>query len=184
VSESSDSGRPSETRGEVLDVLRELLTGRRDDDVVALVTQLVANNAELALRAAKVSQLEKRNTELEKQLERVLARYKQSEAVSKAQLVLFIDALSRGEVADETTHDDDPRPDANGRLRDASGIDEPGDDEPKTKPPRNQPGRPKPAPPSCRACPTPSRCQRRNVPVPVAARSAAAWVTTSPRSSS
>ena len=86
MSESSDSGKPSETRGEVLDVLRELLTGRRDDDVVALVTQLVANNTELALRAAKLSQLEKRNAELEKQLERVLARYKKSEAVRTAQL--------------------------------------------------------------------------------------------------
>jgi transposase len=150
VSQSSDSGRPSEARGEVLDVLRELLTGRRDDDVVALVTQLVANNTELARRAAKVSQLEKRNAELEKQLERILARYKKSEAVSKAQLVLFIDALSRGEIIDETTGDDDPRPDANGRLRDASGIDEPNDDEPKTKPPRNQPGRRNPAPPHLR----------------------------------
>jgi len=155
VSESSDSGRPSETRGEVLDVLRELLTGRRDDDVVALVTQLVANNTELALRAAKLSQLEKRNAELEKQLERVLARYKKSEAVSKAQLVLFIDALSRGEVADETTSDDDPRPDANERLRHKSGIDEPDDDEPKTKPPRNQPGRRRPAPPHLPRVPNP-----------------------------
>ena len=155
MSESSDSGRPSETRGEVLDVLRELLTGRRDDDVVALVTQLVANNTELALRAAKLSQLEKRNAELEKQLERVLARYKKSEAVSKAQLVLFIDALSRGEVADETTSDDDPRPDANERLRHKSGIDEPDDDEPKTKPPRNQPGRRRPAPPHLPRVPNP-----------------------------
>lgn len=161
VSDSSDSRGSSETHGEVLDVLRELLTGGRDDDVVALVTQLVANNTELAVRAAKVSELEKRNAELEKQLERVLARYKKSEAVSKAQLVLFLDALSRGEIGDLTA-EGDLRRDANERLRDASGIDETPDGEPKTKPPRRKPVR-RPPPPDLPRIENP-------IPVPAADR--------------
>ncbi len=142
-------------------MLRELLTVRRDDDVVALVTQLVANNTDLAVRAAKVSQLEKRNAELEKQLERVLARYKKSEAVSKAQLVLFLDALSRGEAGD-VIEEGDPRGDANERLRDASGIDQARDDEPKTKPPR-RPSVRRPAPPDLSRIENP-------IPVPAADR--------------
>lgn len=161
VSESSDSGRPSEPRGGVVDVLRELLTVGRDDDVVALVTQLVANNSELAVRAAKVSELERRNVELEKQLERLLARYKKSEAMSKAQLVLFLDALSRGEAGD-VTEEGDPRRDANERLRDASGIDEADDDEPRTKPPGRKPVR-RPAPPELSRVENP-------IPVPTADR--------------
>lgn len=129
-------------------MLRGLLADGRADDVVSLVTQLVANNTELAVQAAKATTekaaLEKRTADLEKQLQRLLDRYKKSEAVSKAQLVLFIDALSRGEAGD-VLGDDDPRRGANEELRKASGIDDP-DDEPKTKPPRNQPVR-KPAPP-------------------------------------
>lgn len=49
-----------EHRGEVLDVLRELLTDGRSDDVVSLVSQLVSNNTELAIRAARADELEKR----------------------------------------------------------------------------------------------------------------------------
>lgn len=55
---------------------------------------------------------------------------KKSEAVSKAQHVRFIDALSRGEVEDEPSEadpsPDDPGTDANQRLREASDIDDPG----------------------------------------------------------
>lgn len=144
VSDSSADRSETERRGEVLDVLRDLLAEGRNDDVVSLVNQLVANNSELAVRAAEATTLKARNAELEKQLERILDRYKKNEAVSKAQLVLFIDALSRGEAGD-VLEDDDPRRAANQDLREASGIDDP-DDEPKTKPPRKQPVR-KPAPP-------------------------------------
>ena len=82
----------------------------------------------------------------EKQLEKILDRYKKSEAVSKTQLVLFIDALSRGEAGDVLTDENDPRRDANEQLRKKSGIDDKHDDEPKTKQPRKQPKR-EPAPP-------------------------------------
>jgi len=118
--------------------------------VVSLVTQLVAQNSELAVRTAKVetrnAELSTRNSELEKQLEKILDRYKKSEAVSKTQLVLFIDALSRGEAGDVLTDENDPRRDANEQLRKKSGIDDERDDEPKTKQPRKQPKR-GPAPP-------------------------------------
>jgi transposase len=154
----SSSERETEHPGEVLEVLRELLADGRTDDVVSLVDQLVASNSELAVRAAEASKLETRaaeltqrnadlqkdNADLEKRLQRLLDRYKKSEAVSKAQLVLFIDALSRGEAGDVLA-DDDPRQAANQALRDASKIDD-ADDEPKTRPPRKQPVR-KPAPP-------------------------------------
>ena len=133
----------SERRGEVLDVARELLAEGRTDEILSLLGQLVAQNSALTLRASEATM---RADQLEKRLEKLLSRVKKNEAVSRAQLVLFIDALSRGEVAAETTGDEDPRAGANERLRDASGIDEPDDDEPRIKPPRNQPGRRKPAP--------------------------------------
>ena len=81
-------------------MLRTLLVDGRADDVVSLVTKLVANNTELAVRAARADELAARadklatrNVELEKQLEKLLARIKKSETVSKAQLVLFADAI-------------------------------------------------------------------------------------------
>ena len=54
VSGSADRG-ASEQRGEILDVLRTLLVDGRGDDVVSLVTKLVANNTELAVRAARAA---------------------------------------------------------------------------------------------------------------------------------
>ena len=44
----------------------------------------------------KNHELATRNVELEKQLEKLLARVKKSETVSKAQLVLFADAIKYG----------------------------------------------------------------------------------------
>ena len=44
----------SELRGPVLDVLKELLAGRRDDEVLALVAALVSRNRELELLLAKL----------------------------------------------------------------------------------------------------------------------------------
>ena len=54
-------------------MLRTLLVDGRADDVVSLVTKLVANNTELAVRAARADELATRNVELEKLLEKLLA---------------------------------------------------------------------------------------------------------------
>jgi transposase len=151
VSDSADRG-AGEQRGEVLEVLRTLLGDGRADDVVSLVAKLVANNTELAVRAARADELAARNVELEKQLEKLLARVKKSETVSKAQLVLFADAIRRGEAGDVLA-DGDPRADANERLRDASGIDD--EKEPETKPVRERPTGRKPAPKNLPRVPNP-----------------------------
>lgn len=127
----------------MLEVARELLADGRSEDLLSLVTQLVEQNHELATRAAVATT---RAAELEKQLERIQTRYKKSEAVSKAQLVLLLDAIARGEAGDVPGAEDDPRPDANERLRDASGITESQDIEPKTQAPRDRPARRQPAP--------------------------------------
>ena len=129
----------------MLEVARELLADGRSEDLLSLVTQLVAQNHELTTRAA----------ELEKQLERIQARYKKSEAVSKAQLVLLLDAITRGEAGDVPGAEDDPRPDANERLRDASGIAESQDNDPKTQAPRDRPARRQPAPAHLSRVPNP-----------------------------
>jgi transposase len=135
---------------DVLEVARTLVADGRNDELLSLVTQLVEQNHELTTQVALVTTradaAASRAAELQKQLDRLAARYKKSEAVSKAQLVLFIDAIARGEAGDVLTDADDPRPDANDRLRDVSGITEQQDDEPKTKPPRERPPTRQPAP--------------------------------------
>lgn len=87
VSDTAPDRGETAHRGEVLDVLHELLTEGRSDEVVSLVGQLVANNSALAVRAAKAesqsAELEKRKDELEKQLERLLGRYKKNEGTPK-----------------------------------------------------------------------------------------------------
>jgi transposase len=133
----TDSAATRKQGGPLLEVLRGLLAEGRGDDVVALVSQLVDQNAELTIRASA----------LEQRLAQIAARFKTSEAVSKAQLVLFLDALTRGEL-EEAIDPVDPRPGANGALRDASGIDEGQGDEPKTRPPRKQPASRRVAPPN------------------------------------
>ena len=62
--------------GEVLDMLRELLSERRDDAVVQLFSKLVARNSELEERLADLLQSRRKN-----------------EGVSSAQLQLFFAAL-------------------------------------------------------------------------------------------
>ena len=49
----------SELKGSVLEVLKDLLAGRRDEEILALVTKLVARNGELELLLAKLR--ERRN---------------------------------------------------------------------------------------------------------------------------
>jgi transposase len=136
-------------RGSVLDVLNAVLGDFAErDTVLAIVGKLVA-----------------RNTELEQRLARIAARFKKSEKVSKAQLVLFLDALRRGEGEPEVTDDDAPDEldEADNRLREASGIDEAqgsGDadlDKVKTRRPPRQPPTREPAPAHLRRIDNPIR---------------------------
>ena len=151
----------------MLEVARELLADGRSDAVLSLVTKLVEENESLTTQVALVTTradaAATRAADLQRQLERLQARYKKSEAISKAQLVLFIDALARGEAGDLPADDSDPRSDANDRLRDASGIAKPQEDEPKTKQPRDRPPRRQPAPAHLLRVPNP-------LPVPTAER--------------
>jgi len=66
----------SELRGQVLDVLKELLAGRRDDEVLKLVEVLVSRNRELELLLAKMR-----------------ASKNASERISADQLDLFLNKL-------------------------------------------------------------------------------------------
>lgn len=127
----------SELRGSVLDVLSNVLGDFADRDVVmGIVSKLVAENADMTRRLARIA-----------------ARFKKSEKVGKAQLVLFLDALERGEGEPETEEPDADGPDeldeANAKLRAASGIDDKNDDGDlgalTTRPPR-QPANRTPAP--------------------------------------
>jgi len=168
-------------------MLRTLLVDGRTDDVVSFVTKLVTNNTELAVRAARADELATRNVELEKQLEKLLARVKKSETVSKAQLVLFLDALKRrpevpaseGEAMDEYT----ALVAADDELRTASGIDEGEDDgvsKLRTPPPPRQPR----SPTRRRTCDGSTirlTCRPRSSPVRRAAAIANAWSRMSPR---
>jgi transposase len=150
VSRAKTSKTEGEHRGDVLEVARELLAGGRGGDLLSLVTKLVEQNEDLATRAAlattRADAAAARVAELQRQLERLQARYKKNESVSRAQLVLLIDAMARGEAGDLPAGGDDPRAESNDRLRDASGITEADDDEPKTKQPRERPPRRQPAP--------------------------------------
>ena len=119
-----------EHRGEVLDVVRALLAEGREEDVLGVVTKLVAQNSEL-----------------ERRLAQLLARGHKNEGVSAGQLLLFLneltgesanDARPVGETGTEMTE-------ANAALRAASGIDDPRATEPETEPKRQPPLR-KPPP--------------------------------------
>lgn len=117
---------PSEKRGPVLEVLRELLTERRDSEVLALVSKLMV-----------------RNSELERRLMQMLSRGHKNEGVSTAQLRLFLDALAATgvDVSDIGAPD---LSDANTKLRGASGIDAKPDGAPER--PAKQPPLRKPPP--------------------------------------
>jgi len=124
----------SELRGPVLDVVRALIADNDGDAILEIVRKLVTENADMSRRLARIA-----------------ARFKKSEKVGKAQLVLFIDALQRGEGEPETEEDAGPDEidEADAKLRAASGIDDtPADDDLsklKTRPPR-QPANRAPAP--------------------------------------
>ncbi|MBA3459948.1 MAG: IS66 family transposase [Deltaproteobacteria bacterium] len=152
---STDLPASGELRGSVLNVVRALLAENDGDAILELVRKLVADNSEMARRLARIA-----------------SRFKTSEKVGKAQLVLFLDALQRGEG--EPEHDDG-EPDeidaADAKLRGASGIDDKSGDgdlaKLKTRKPPGQPATRAPAPshlprvdnpitvpPEQRACPT------------------------------
>jgi transposase len=116
----------NELRGSVLDVVRALLADNDGDAVLEIVRKLVADNGDMARRLARIA-----------------ARFKKSEKVGKAQLVLFLDALQRGEGEPETETDEpaDEIDDADDKLRTASGIDDDDLAALKTRPPRQPPSR-------------------------------------------
>jgi transposase len=122
-------------RGSVLDVLGALLGDHLERaTVLSIVGKLVAHT-----------------TDLERRLARLAARFKPSEQVSRAQLVLFLDALKRpeGESAQSGEASDERAAllAADDHLRAASGIDEDEDDDVsklRTPPPPRQPRSPKP----------------------------------------
>lgn len=101
--------------------MRELLTERRDTEVLALVAKLVV-----------------RNSELERRLVQLLSRGHKNEGVSTAQLKLFLDALAAAgaNVGDATAPD---LGEANEKLRSASGIDATSGGEATTEKPARQP---------------------------------------------
>src|SRR5687767_18576 len=88
-----------ERRGQVLEVLRELLAQGLTEEVLAVVAKLVA-----------------RNNELEKQLAELYRRGRKNEGVSSAQLLLLLEELNKAP--------DESRQEADKKLREASGIDE------------------------------------------------------------
>jgi transposase len=122
-------------RGSVLDVLGTLLGDFEERDTVLEI----------------VGKLVSRNDELEQRLARIASRFKKSEKVSRAQLVLFVDALDRGEGEPELEDEEpDELGEVNGELREASGIDSEASDEElaalKTRRPPRQPRTRKPLP--------------------------------------
>lgn len=128
-----------ELRGPVLDVLAALLaTSDERDAVLAVVKQIVAQNSQLTVR----------NTELERQLARLLSPTRKNERISRDQLLLALGAM--GAFGHDAT-DDAAAPaqpveldDADTKLRAASGIDD--DKAPKTGRPPRQPHARTPAP--------------------------------------
>ena len=112
----------------MLDVLKELLAEGRDDDVMALVSQLVA-----------------RNTELEKKLQKVFTNKR--EGMSTSQLVLLLDGLVDAVGLEEV----------NEKLRTASGLDEIAAKAKDVKAPRAQPPLRKPPPANLRRVDNPIR---------------------------
>lgn len=156
ASDASTDTLPSgnELRGTVLDVVGALRAENDWDAVLEIIRRLVAENADMSRRLARIA-----------------SRFKKSEKVGKAQLVLFLDALQRGEGEPESDEDSGPDEvdEADAKLRTASGIDDkPADDELaklKTRPPRQPANRsrapehlrrvdnPIRVPPELRACP-------------------------------
>ena len=142
-----------ELRGSVLDVLGSLLGDCKGRGaVLEIVRQLVADNAQMSRRLARLA-----------------SRFKSSERISVAQLVLFADALRRGEggagSADLLRLPDDVDA-ADERLRGASGLDDAtadADEDNLRKRRTNEP------PPQPRRTPAPEHLRRVDNPIVVPA---------------
>ncbi|HSD90692.1 MAG TPA: IS66 family transposase [Kofleriaceae bacterium] len=125
--DNSAEAAPSELRGSVVDVVRTLLAENDSDAILQIVSKLVAENADMSRRLAQVKR-----------------SFKTSEKIGRAQLVLFVDALARGEREAESEEVDTDGPDeleeADAMLRTASGIDDKREEDEiakrKTRPPR------------------------------------------------
>jgi transposase len=134
-----ESGPARELRGPVLDVLGELLAEFEDrDTVLAVIKQVVAQNSQLTVR----------NTELERQLARLLSPTRKNERISRDQLLLALGTIgafgtSDADDADAEKSQPEELDAADEKLRKASGID---DKSPKTKRPPRQPHARTPAP--------------------------------------
>jgi transposase len=131
-----------ELRGSVLDVLKELLAGRRDEDVLQLFATLVSRNRELELLLAKLRESKNRG-----------------EQIAAAQLDLFLTKL-KAQTPEGTLAE------ANQKLEDAvqtnGGRTEP------SKPPRQPPVR-RPPPPGLRRVENPIAVPESQRPCPVCA---------------
>lgn len=121
VSTEKTSTGKAERRAPVLTVLRELLAAGQSEEVIALVKQLVARNAELERKLG--------------------GKMKNNEGVSSAQLLMLLDEV--------TASGDEQRQQADERLRESSGIDEKLANLETEEPPR-RPSLRKPAPPHLR----------------------------------
>lgn len=126
-----------EHRGPVLDVLRALLAAGQADEVVTLVKQLLARNAELERKLG--------------------ARGRSNEGVSSAQLLMLLDEMQAA--------GDEQRRVADEELRAASGIDEQVNTLETEEPPRRPPLR-KPAPPNLRRVENPLNVAPEERPCP------------------
>ena len=96
---ATTSGATNERRGQVLEVLKELLAGGQTNEVVVLVAKLVARNFELERLLADAKWKDKKN-----------------EGVSSAQLLLLLDGLP--------ANSDVSLAEVDARLRGSAGIDE------------------------------------------------------------
>ncbi|NJO32613.1 MAG: IS66 family transposase [Rhodospirillales bacterium] len=141
----------------MLDVVRSLRTDNDWDAVLEIVSALVAENADMSRRLAQAK-----------------SRFKTSEKIGRAQLVLFVDALAGGEDTSASGDTDAEGPDeldeADAMLRTASGIDEPSEDDDdlakrKTRPPRAPTSR-TPAPATARRVDNPLRVPADRRPCP------------------
>jgi transposase len=140
VDRDSEEVPANELRGSVVDVVRTLLAENDRDAILEIVSKLVAENADMSRRLAQVKRT-----------------FKTSEKIGRAQLVLFVDALARGEHEAESDDADASGPDeldeVDAKLRAVSGIDDRKDNDDlakrKTQPPR-QPANRSPAPAGAR----------------------------------
>src|ERR1700740_932826 len=98
-SEGTATAKKGERRGQVLDMVRELLHEGRLEEALTIIARLVA-----------------RNSELERKLADAQSRTRKNEGVSSGQLLLLLDGLAAAN--DEALKESDES------LRTASGVDE------------------------------------------------------------